>query len=740
MVLSVESMTPAVLQRAALAEELLDAAITSLRQGDLAALIGQHPRATRWMVRRHRPVVVGTAPDAATGAGLEVLAELLIRWSLAGLRPDRKPTLDGIPAEAWTDLVAWRPMLAIGCHARLLDVPDFPSRYRRSAGEAAIENLCGLWDVGPSSVYRYIERARRAIAMAAVQPPGAESRASLRRFVVEHWGPGEVERPAWHRAQSAACRRLGDPMSALWHAVQVPDVDAATAILRESAHDLAATTETELALAQLPIDVVGPVARVELLLAQAAMARTRQEPERELRMLESAVVDARQSDDDGLLGVAYGALGRYYEPRDADRAFAAYEDSVRLLRGASGGREPARLRTALTTSLVRLGWMHVLRNHPRAKDLLTEADALHRRLAIPDDLLGMLEQSWGEYWRVAGDLPRALRARHRALNVFERIGDRRSVLVTYLNLVLLHGEAMEEDKAIEYAKRIFSAARSAVVEPAILVSTHANLGVAHAKAHHYQLAIDAFARALDQAVAADLRLHANRMRLNLASAHYGLFVESREAKHEVLGDQFLDAFLRAPTAETTPSLVATAKGLKAEVLAEMPDRSVDQLRTGEVAEHEVELAEIARHRQEVAIASTADQALRARNQIIAGYLRIADREREAALQWANSNEVSGRALAETERLGRGIGTDLAGRAAGLADRWATTAGHLMNAERRQKTARLLLRDGVLSKSSFARATGWSPASASKHLVELARLGLLERVGRGPATRYRLPPE
>ena len=38
-----------------------------------------------------------------------------------------------------------------------LAVPDFPRVYRRRNGEAALDNLCGLWNVGASTVYRSLK-------------------------------------------------------------------------------------------------------------------------------------------------------------------------------------------------------------------------------------------------------------------------------------------------------------------------------------------------------------------------------------------------------------------------------------------------------------------------------------------------------------------------------------------------------------------------------------------------------
>jgi tetratricopeptide (TPR) repeat protein len=730
---------PADPDRQALAEELLDAALAACRQGDFDAVAARRPRATRWLVRRHalrlcatlgRPPADGLEPRLLRG---------LLDWALSRLRPDGAPPAAPVPDAAWIDAPAWRPWLALMCHARLLAVPAFPARYRRRPDESAVDNLCGLWEVGPSTFYRYVERAQRRLAALALTPPDAAACLSLRRFAVDRWGPPTDGRADWHRARAEHARRQGDAATSLWHAVQAGDPPAVIALLRARASALAGEQETDALLAPLalPGAPLSPDERIDLLLAQAALARTRQEPERELRLLEQALQAARDGGAARGLGTVYGELARFHEPRDSDRAFAAYADSLRYLAAAEPGELGVAGRAAHLTSLVRLAWMHVVRDHPRAKSMLEDAEALRRRDGATDDLVGLLEQSWGEYWRRAGDHERAVQARHRALNAFERVGDRRSVLVTYVNLVLLHGDAMETDKAREYAQRVFQAAQSTVVEPAVVVSAHGNLGVAQARVRDYPAAIESFRRALDGAVRADLRLHANRLRLNLASAHYGLFVQTRDPAQERLGDEALEAFRRAPPSETTPSFVETAKGLKAEVLGERPDRSIDQMLDDESAAHQSEMAEIQRRRAALRQASSPVQSLQDRLAIAAAYARIAAAERDAAVAWAGASGLAGQVAGEIERLGLGWAPD-ADRAQALAAEWRAATGDLIDDERRLALADSLLREGAISKSAYAAVCQVSPATASKHLSVLAARGLLAQTGKGPATRYRLP--
>ncbi|HEY6354579.1 MAG TPA: hypothetical protein VIY30_08830, partial [Burkholderiaceae bacterium] len=139
-------------------EALLEVALNAQRNRSLSDLLNQRPRAARWLLRRYMPIVRGTAGDALEGEHTAVdAAVVVLRWLVTQLRPDLEPSLEQIDREAWLNQTSWRPMLAVMCHAGMAAIPDFRDRYRRWAGEAAIDNLCGLWGVGPSTFYRYLE-------------------------------------------------------------------------------------------------------------------------------------------------------------------------------------------------------------------------------------------------------------------------------------------------------------------------------------------------------------------------------------------------------------------------------------------------------------------------------------------------------------------------------------------------------------------------------------------------------
>jgi tetratricopeptide (TPR) repeat protein len=734
---------PNVLDRLSLIEELLDAALTALRQGTLELLVRQRPLAARWLMRRFLPVVQGTVGDAlAAQADASEVPALLLRWLVTQLRPDLEPRLEGIGDEAWLNLVAWRPMLALMCHHRLAEVPAFPGRYRKRAGEAAVDNLCGLWDVGPSTFYRYVERGKHQMALIAMESTPAAARClSLRRFVVaalaaRGFWTTEPQRLQWHVSQASTLRLRGDPASALWHALQAADADLATEILRSHAAALAGMVETDALIERVAALPAGTRSRFDLWQARAALARTRNAVDRELPAHERALQLATEAADPLLLGIAYAALGRFYESRDADRAFACYEDSARYLLAADPGHRDGATVAQYMTTLVRLAWMHVLRNHPQAKAMLQRADDLRQAHAVPEDLVGMLEQSWGEYWRVAGDSQRALQAKHRALNIYQRLGDQRSILVTYLNLILLHGEARELDRAEAYAQQVFEVARRSVVEPSILVSTHGNLALAYVWAGRYDLAIHEYREALDQASNANLRLHVNRTRMNLANAYFRRFMETRDPELERLGDAQLEAFFQAPASERTPSLTEDARNLKAETLGTQPEKSGDRLLSTESAEHLDEMAEIQRRRAALHASATPQEQARARLAIANAYLAISVKEREAARALAEKHDLGDSFLAELGQLRATFDRQLTREQRAIAQ-WQQRGADVLDDTRRHALVERLLREGAINKSAYAELCNVSPATASKHLTTLAERGLLQQTGKGPSTRYLL---
>jgi tetratricopeptide (TPR) repeat protein len=735
-------------RRQLLVEALLEAALNAQRSGTLSELVRQRPRLARWLLRHHLPIVRGTAGDALDGEqALFDTAAIVLRWAVTQLRPDLEPSFDRIAGESWLNQTAWRPMLAVMCHAGMAPVPDFRDRYRRWAGETAIDNLCGLWGVGPSTFYRYLERGKRLLAQLALEVPlGVPRRIALRRFVQAEMRPrlptDTVALVRWHARQAERAVARRDLMAALWHDLQGGDHRAFVTLLREHADDLGADPETDALVDRLPIETLPSRVQFDLWIARAALARTRNAADRELQALERALQGATAANDRLLMGMAYSALGRYHDPRDGDRAFSCYEQSVEFLHEAEFEANDTQALEQYLTTLARLAWLYVLRNDPRAHTVLERAEQLRLRRPPGDAVAGMLEQTWGEYWRQAGELRKALDHKHRALNIFERIGDQRSVLVTQMNLGVLYGESKDFERAIRYTQHVIELTTRRVVEPAIAVSSHGNLGLIYLWSGQLDRAVEEYQLALALALQANLRLHANRTHHNLAEAYYRRFQRTLDPEDERLGDLHAEAVLRAPISESSPALVEATRGLKRQVLtASSPgigssDESKDRLIPQESAVHFDEMSDISRHRAALAVPLAPEAHVRARLAIAHAYMTIAVKEREAAQALMQRHGLTEQFTAELAALRHTHDRELS-REQMLATQWRTRVEDLLNEPRCLALVAHLLRDGSIYKSAYAELCGVSPATASKHLTLLAERGLLQQTGKGPSTRYLL---
>jgi tetratricopeptide (TPR) repeat protein len=729
--------------RSDLIEAMLEAALAAQRSGTLEDLLRRHRLAARWAARPFLAIIQGTAGDALIQRSRErQVFELLLRWLVTQLRPDQESHLERIDRQAWLNLTSWRPMLAAMCYLGFAPVPDFRERYRRRLDEPTIDNLCGLWGVGPSTFYRYLDRAKRQMAAVLQERPVMPTRAwSLRSWVQsELRAQSDLADPAarmeWHRTQAIRALAQHDIESALWHRLQAADGQGFIETLRPRAADVAGSAEIDTLIERLSTMVLTPRQQVDLCMTRSVLSRVRNETEREQQFLQQALRIANDCKDPLMLGIATGALGKFHESRDADRAFAYYEESAEFLRQAAPDlSDQAAFQNYLTT-LVRLAWLYAARSDPRSRAVLDRAEAMRSQVEVPDEIAGILEQTWGEYWRRAGDLPRALQHKHRALNIFERNADRRSILVTYLNLSVLYGEMRNFERAIDYGQRIFAAADTQVVEPETIASAHVNLGVAHFWKGRYDEAIAHYRAALEKSLEGNLRLQANLAHYNLAESYYTRLAGSHNVEDERLGDTHIATVLAAPAVESTPALLQAARNLKAEVLGSAGTASTDHLLPEEAAVHFEEMAEVHRHRATLAVPMSPHMHVQARLAIARAYLTISMKEREAARQLIDRHHLGDEFVTQVEQLRQTFDRSLS-REQRLLVQWKQQANDLLDDQRRERLVHHLARAGSINKSGYGDLFEVSAATASKHLSALAQRGLLKQIGRGPTTRYLL---
>jgi tetratricopeptide (TPR) repeat protein len=731
----------------AAAQTVVDALLAAHRAGTLDEWLQRHRRVARWLATRALPPVLGTAGDALREPAPQAAAlALLLRWAVAQLRPDRADGVEAIPREAWLDRTSWRPMLAVWCQFGFAPVPPFRDRYHGHADEAPASRLCGLWSVGTSTYYRYLDKGRRALALLLREAPwsGAQ-RLSLRDAVLAQLAPtlawpDAAARRAWHARQAAARSVAQDSIGALWHLRHAGDTDRFVTVLQRHSVELANDPETDLLVEALVAEVDDPRRGIELQLARAAIARMRGRDADELAACELALRLAAGAEQPLLLGIVYGALGKFHEPRDVDRAFACYQDSADCLWRSGVGDDrstSAPVIEAYVTTLIRLAWLHVLRNDPRSKPLLDRAAQLRERFELATPTAAMLEQTWGEYWRRAGETARAIEHKHRALLLYERIDDRQAILKTCSNLSLIYGEAKDFGQAIEYSQRVLALAGTLAVEPEIVASTRLNLGTAHFWQGDYASATSEYEQALALALRARLRQIAGRAHYNLAEVAYILFKQSRDPVDETRGDAHAAAAMDAWPQGSEPAHLEATRRLKQEILGPDEGRAFDRLLPQEWGAHHAEMAEVQRQREVLAVPVAPEAHVRAHLAIANAYLAVSVKEREAALALIARHGLGDRFTAELDDLRNTFNRELT-REQQLAATWERATADLLSPQRCGAVLAQLLRTGSINKSGYGELCALSPATASKHLGQLAERGLLVQTGKGPATRYLLP--
>lgn len=730
------------------AEMVLTALLTAHKGGGLADLLARRPRLARWVRLHYLGPVLGTAGDALTAPHAEAQAlVLLLRWAVAQLRPDGARHLGDIDRKAWLDSTSWRPMLALACHFGFLAVPEFNERYRRRPDESAADNLCGLWNVGPSTFYRYLEKGKRLLAedLAHKQLTGSRC-VSLREGVEQEvmrqraWGSTD-ERTAWHQTQATAAAARCDCRSALWHLSRAGDHAGFIRTLRRFRIELAQEEETDALIEGFVRLAEDRSAQFELHLACATLWNVRNAEARALEVFEQARALAAQADSPWMLARVYGWLGTFYEPRDRDRALACLEDAAEFMRQAALDPEHGALPEVseeYVGALRRLAWHYVQRNDARARAVLERADVLRGTLRVSPEANALAEQVWGEYWRRTGELRRAAEHQHRALNIFERLGDMRQVLATYNNLSLIYSEARDFDRAIDYGGRVVASAAKTSVEPYLMTSVLLNMGVAYFWQERYDHAIEHYRRGLQHALAADLKVHANRAQYNLAEAYYKRFQQSRDPEDERQGDRYAAAALKAAPSESDPGHLEATRALKADILGPHEGFVHDRLMPEEVAAHFHEMAVVRQQRTVLALPAPAEVHVRARLAIAKAYLMMSTKERDAAMSLIDKHRLGDAFACDLDDLRATFDRELT-REQQLLQRWKQSIGDLLTDDRRAVLLDRLVRGEPITKSTYAELCSVGLATASKHLGLLTERGLVVQVGKGPKTRYLLAP-
>jgi tetratricopeptide (TPR) repeat protein len=727
-----------------LLDAALDAALTAHRVGTLAALCRQHPRLARGLLRRFAaPSLWFLRSQDATELAWAV--GTVLGWLMGQARPDGLDAAQPIPRHAWLGSAAWRALLAVMAHNGFAVVPAFAERYRARDGEPAFEHLCGLWEVAPSSFYRYVERGREQLIAVASQLPADSALPAL----CEHFQQAAFRRESADEAlaqrallQAAMAAALEGRAyeAALWYAARTGSAEAMSLVIERGCNELAAGPVADALLKRFePVDA-SEAALVRFRLAHVALARVRGQTEQEQQHLDDALRIASRSENPILLGDVYGARGRHVEPRDVDRAIADYGASIEhyepIVRG--GGDSDERTHTALVgllTSLVRLAFLYLRRGDPRCKAVLERANAVRSLCNAPLDVQAMLESTWGEQRRRERDTPAAIEAYLRALLLYERSGNRPQVLRAQASLVVMYGDAKNLPKAREYAQQVFAFAERRAVEPQSLAAAHLNLGIAYYREERFEEALGHYQQALAIATQASLKTLMGGAHFNLAELFYKRFQMKGQAQDEQHGDTHVGLAKAIWALGGDKAAGEATSNLKRTMLGEQDQLIYERMLPGELAAHFDEMSEIQTQRLRLGVPTgDADEQIRAHLRIAQAYTRIAVKEREAAVALMHKHGRGERYAAELRALKTTFEQALTQEGV-IAARWQSQAGCPIAHAQIEAVVRQGLQDGGLTKSSYAGRCGVSPATASKHLATLAQLGLVQQVSRGPATRY-----
>lgn len=730
---------------------VLDAALDAYRAGTVEAFLQARPGGLRWVTRRFLQPILGTAGDALPVEHRQARAlEWLLIWAITQLRPDHAPTLEITDRQSWLERTSWRPAIAIMCHYGFAPVPEFRDRYYRRQGESPADNLCGLWNIGQSTFYRYVEKGKRLMGK-LLHEYRLDQRhaASLRNFVqrqvcAQHSQWSQEEDAAWHRFQATTALQTRDFLSALWHLRLAKEFDQINDLIHRNLVDLAGQPEFEQHLDTLRREALQPAQRIRFLLAEAAVSRARNQAERERLAYEQALQLAVDGNDALATGVVYGELGKYYESRDADRAFAYYQDSAEFFSQADPDAVSAAgfagIGDAHVGTLTRLAWLYTLRNDPRARPVLEKAQAVRAPGQISDATSAMLEQAWGEYCRRAGQLPEALEHRQRALNIYERLRDQEGIIKAYLNLGLVYIDLGRFEQAAHCFDRVLGIAEATPITPELAASAHLNSGIALFWQNQLDQAIKQYQLALAISASAGLKLWMGRAHHNLAEAYYIKFRDTAEVTCEQAGDEHVLSAIAAFESAESGLVTELTRKLKGEILGRVARTNTDdRLLPQETAAHFVETSAVEKNRAILAAPGPPEEHVSAHLAIANAYLSISAKEREAALALISKHNLGDQFAGEFEHLRATFERELT-REQKLAAHWKSRAPDLVHDDRRAAVIAHLLEHGALNKSAYADLCGVGLATASKHLGRLAELGLLAQVGKGPSTRYVLPHE
>jgi tetratricopeptide (TPR) repeat protein len=674
---------------------------------------------------------------------LDEQIRVFLRWAVGHLRPDGAKLDAEIPSHIWLHHTQWRPFIALACFYGFLPVPAFKNRYIAIANAPVAEHIIGLWDIAPSSFYRYVERGRAALVeLLGRWPPTPPILVQLIDVVQQHEisslaQSDQTQLHEWHAAQAKKTLLQNNPRLALWHLSNTNNTSAVLQFIGRYAVPLAGDPCTDLIIHGFIERDACPEKDVRGHLALAILERIRGADVLEHRHMVHALNVASADNNPGLLALVYSATGRFYESRDIDRAMSnlrqgiAYFEQIPIAHVESS-RE---ISQSHAITLIRLGWLYLTRNDPRAREILQRAGTRLDRAAAPDETTALLYQAEAELSRRDGRTDEALEAMHLALAAYERAGNLLQQLRVSSNLSLLFGEKKDLVRAKAYAQKVFDVAHSKALDPDTVASTHLNLGGAYFWSEDYSLAIEHYLAANTISEDAKLTTVSGRAHYNLAEAYYQRYKLRGNSCDEQDGDTHAAASAAIWKQSNDLGALAATNNLKETVAGTRDTLVYDQMLPDELATHFQQMGQIQRMRQSLAgEALNATEKIEAHLSIARAYAEIAAKERNTVVEMLDTLPQSDQYQLQVEQIQLLFERSENREAKRLAV-WTNIASDIQAPLVTRRLITELSTAKSINKGSYATLFSVSPATASKRLTELANRGLLLRKGNGPQTHY-----
>ncbi len=716
----------------------LDLLLAAHRNGDMAALCARRPQTALWYLRQYAHPMLW---DIDWGESTSVSAALSrwLEWGLAQIRPDNAPQAHDIERKAWLGAVVWRPYVALAAHFGFVTVPDIPERYRARKDEPPFERLCGVWNIAPSSFYRYVDRGRRALAKQLFAPLNRNRLVSLCEFAARSNRQSAPMKMSVLTDMSLVGPRFSFHLyrlAPLWAAVRADDVASVMSILMRDVCHLAGYEHIDVLLDRVAMMNLSPNAHIEIALRRAHVCRVQNRVDAEQQFLTVALRAASALDDKLALARVYAAQARAVETRDVDRAMVDLRASIELYDAlcAKPASENESARVERIAAMIRLAWLYIKRNDPKAKVIVEQCEEAIDVAAHDLETLASLAQARAELARRSGNLQDAVESNLRALQYFERTSNEAQMLKVTGTIVLLYGELRKLDFAIVYAEKIFAHVKQQRVEPYTIAATHLNLGIAYFWSERFVEAILSYENALRIASEANLRPLMGRAHYNLAEAFYRRYQLTKVPADERFGDSH-SSLSQAIWEQSDDRAAAEAtRNLKRAALGEQDHLIYDRMLPAELAIHFDEMHRIQSQRLVFERAKSNEEKAHAQLKIAHEYVDIVVKERDRALALLGDEKVSKEITAELDRITAAFHRSLSHEES-LAETWRQRALGVIASDKLHAVTQHIVQFGVIKKSQYASLCSVSPATASKHLALLATRGLLVRANRGRATAF-----